>query len=366
MSGAAPRIKPPSFPQRLGYGTLVTALVGLAFLFVVPRMFSLFMVLQITIFVVMSILALSLALVWGLGGILCFGQAAFFGLGGYSYAVAVENMDGSSWPILIAIVVPAVFAAAVGSFMFFGRLSELYVGVVTLCTSLILFNFVNSTSGPQYAIGQAALNGFNGMSSVPTINWPGDPNDTLDPQGMFYLCAGSLIIIYLLCKWIEAMSFGRVARGVKENEERAELMGYNAAAVKLAMFTIGAAMAGYAGALFVNWNAFISPGVFSLATTAQTIIWIIVGGAGTFVGPVIGAFGLQYLSTKLGTSGVIDVNLVLGLILMLFVVFVPQGLVPTIRRGALALIARRKSRSQGQRTEHRPRVAADVEAKDSP
>jgi branched-chain amino acid transport system permease protein len=127
-------------------------------------------------------------------------------------------------------------------------------------------------------------------------------------------------------------------------------------------------MAGYAGALFVNWNAFISPGVFSLATTAQTIIWIIVGGAGTFVGPVIGAFGLQYLSTKLGTSGVIDVNLVLGLILMVFVVFVvfvPQGLVPTIRRGALALLARRQSRSQGHGVEHRPLVPADVEAKDS-
>jgi ABC-type branched-subunit amino acid transport system permease subunit len=348
MSGKTGRATAPGFAARLGYGTLVTLVIGLVFLIAVPQVFSLFTVLQITVFVVMSILALSLALVWGLGGILCFGQAAFFGLGAYTYAVAVENLTGSTIPLIAAVIVPAVFAAGLGYFMFFGRLSELYVGVVTLCTSLILFNFANSTSGPQYAIGQAELNGFNGMSSVPTVNFPGDPDATLDPQQMFYLCAGSLILIYALCKWIQALSFGRVARAVKENEERAELMGYNTAAVKLVMFTLGAGIAGYAGALFVNWNAFISPGVFSLATTAQTIIWIIVGGASTFIGPIIGAFGLQYLATKLGTNGVVDVNLVLGLILMLFVVFVPEGLVPSIRRLALHLFATRtKHREAG-------------------
>jgi len=203
---------------------------------------------------------------------------------------------------------------------------------VTLCVTLIMFNFVNSTSDPAYAIGQAELNGFNGMSSVPTVNWPGSPDDQLDPTQIFYLCMGSLIVIYVLCKAVVASNFGRVVRAVKESEDRAELIGYNTAMIKLLVFTIGAGIAGYAGALFTNWNAFISPNVFSLATTAQTIIWIIVGGAGTFIGPVIGAFGLQYLSTRLGAGSVVDVNLILGLILMLFVVLAPQGLVPTISR----------------------------------
>ncbi len=319
-----------SFWHRMGLGTLLTTVAGLVLLVALPQIVSLYNILQITIFVVMAILALSLALVWGLGGILCFGQAAFFGLGGYAYAIAVENMGDSTAPMLISIVLPALFAAGLGYFMFFGRLSELYVGVVTLCVTLILFNFINSTSDPAYAIGQAELNGFNGMSSVPTVNWPGAVDAQLGPVQIFYLCMGSLIVVYVLCKAIVASTFGRIVRAVKESEDRAELMGYNTALIKLLIFSVGAGIAGYAGALFTNWNAFISPNVFSLATTAQTIIWIIVGGASTFIGPVIGAFGLQYLSTRLGAGSYLDVNLVLGLILMLFVVFAPQGLVPTI------------------------------------
>jgi branched-chain amino acid transport system permease protein len=329
-----------SFWHRMGLGTLITTLVGVALMLVLPQVASLFTILQITIFVVMAILALSLALIWGLGGILCFGQAAFFGLGGYAYAVAVENMGDSTWPMLIAVALPAAFAAALGYFMFYGRLSELYVGVVTLCVTLILFNFVNSTSDPAYAIGQAELNGFNGMSSVPVVNWPGSPDAQLEPVQIFYLCMGSLIAIYVLCKAVVASTFGRIVRAVKESEDRAELMGYNTALIKLLIFAVGAGMAGYAGALFTNWNAFISPNVFSLATTAQTIIWIIVGGAGTFIGPVVGAFGLQYLATRLGAGSVVDVNLVLGLILMVVVVFAPQGLVPTIGMLGEALWAR--------------------------
>ena len=332
------------FLRRLGLGTYVTAGFGIVVLVAVPTLLDTYGVLQITIFAIMAILALSLSLAWGLGGILCFGQAAFFGLGGYTYAAAVENMTDSTVPVILSFVVPAGFAALLGYFMFLGRLSELYVGVITLCVSLILFNFFNSTSDPSYAIGQAGLNGFNGMSSIPQINMPGRPDATLEPTAMFVLAFVSLILLYILCKALAASTFGRIIVAVKQNEDCAELMGYNTAFLKLAIFVIGAAIAGYAGALFANWNAFISPNVFSLAMTAQTIIWIIVGGRETFVGPVLGAMGMQYFTTKLGTAGTIDTNLVLGAVLMLFVVLVPEGVVPFVRRLALA-VARSATRS---------------------
>lgn len=348
-----------AFVRRLGVGTFATTGAGIAALLLLPRLLDTFDLLQITVFCVMAILALSLALIWGLGGILCFGQAAFFGLGGYTYAVAVQNMSDSTLPVLLSCLVPALFALALGYFMFLGRLSELYVGVVTLCVSLILFNVFNSTSDPFYTIGSAALNGFNGMSSIPQIHWPGDPDAVLEPQGMFALVTASLIGAYGLCKLIAASTFGRVVVAVKQNEERAELMGYDAARIKLAIFVIGAGMAGYAGCLFANWNAFISPNVFSLGMTAQIIIWNIVGGRETFVGPVLGATGLQYLTTRLGNSGGLDANLVLGGVLMVFVVLVPEGVVPflhaaterimrglPLRPGWRAVVARREGEAR--------------------
>ncbi len=111
----------------------------------------------------MAVLALSLALVWGFGGILCFGQAAFFGLGGYTYAVAALNFTGTSWAVPVALLVPAALAAILGYLMFFGRISDVYIGVITLTVTLILFNFVNSTAGDEWHIGAAPLGGFNGI-----------------------------------------------------------------------------------------------------------------------------------------------------------------------------------------------------------
>src|SRR5260370_26741257 len=118
----------------------------------------------------MAILALSLALVWGYGGILCFGQSAFFGLGAYAYAIAMFNMSESTAPFLLAILLPAAFAALLGYFMFYGRISDVYLGVITLPVTLILFNSINSTAGPEYHIGVARLGGFNVIPSIPPLN----------------------------------------------------------------------------------------------------------------------------------------------------------------------------------------------------
>src|SRR5258708_28416458 len=105
---------------------------------------------------IMAILALSLALIWGYGGILCFGQSAFFGLGAYTYAIAMFNIGESTVPLLLAIVLPAGFAALLGYFMFSGRISDAYLGVITLTATLIPFNSVNSTACPEFHIAVAS------------------------------------------------------------------------------------------------------------------------------------------------------------------------------------------------------------------
>ena len=95
----------------------------------------------LTLLIAYAVLALSLGLIWGFGGILCFGQAAFFGLGAYSFALAAINFGDAWLALLVAILVPTIFAGILGALMFYGRLGNVYLAVVTLVVTLILFKF---------------------------------------------------------------------------------------------------------------------------------------------------------------------------------------------------------------------------------
>lgn len=312
-------------------GLVTAGIIGLILMLGLPQVVELFTLLELTVYVIMAILALSLGLIWGFGGILCFGQAAFYGLGAYTYAVAAFNMTDTTVPFLLAIVVPAAFAAALGYVMFYGRLSDVYMGVMTLVVTLIFFKFINHTAGAQYHIGKALLGGFNGIPAIPPLHVPGDPTAILFPEDIFYLSMACLILIYLGLRVLLQSRFGRVVVSIRENETRAALLGYDIRLYKLLVFAIGGGIAGLAGCLFANWGAFVSPNVFSLTQSAQIIIWVLVGGLGTLIGPIVGAVLLQYITTQLGTQTLLHNSLVMGAILVLFVLLVPRGLVPGAR-----------------------------------
>lgn len=321
----------------------LTLAIGVALLFLLPGLVDDFTLIQLTIYAVMAILGVSLGFIWGFGGILCFGQAAFFGLGSYTYAIAVVNMGDSTVPFLLAIVVPALFAALLGYVIFYGRLSDVYMGVITLTVTLILFNLINSTAGPEWKIGTAPLGGFNGIPGIPTLNMPGNPDEVLSQQSMFSIAMVCLLVVYAGLRWLIASKIGRVIVAAKENEQRVLLLGYDARAYKLGCFTLGGAIAGLAGCLFANWGAFTSPTIFGLAMSAQIIIWVIVGGLGTLVGPVVGCVAIQWLTTAIGTQQTFNSNLVLGAILVVFVLLVPRGIVPSLGDVIEAAWRRRKA-----------------------
>lgn len=307
--------------------TISTVLIGAVLIYIMPFMISTF---TLSVLIIYAMLGLSLGLIWGFGGILCFGQAAFFGLGAYTYAIAAINFGESTLPIIIAILVPAGFAALLGILMFYGRLADVYLGVITLVVTLILFKFINATAGPSYVIGNARLGGYNGIPGFQTLNIPGNPDAYIWGNSFYYVCAAALIIVFLLVTALLRSSFGRIAVGIRENETRMSLMGYDVRARKTILFAIGAAIAGLSGALFANWGEIVTPGLFSLGQSAEIIIWCIVGGLGTRVGPMVGAAGLAYMKFLLGQQSMIDNTLITGLILVIFVLFLPKGIVPAI------------------------------------
>jgi urea transport system permease protein len=285
-----------------------------------------------TLLLIWALFALSLGMMWGYAGLLSFGHSAYFGLGAYAYAIAVINIGESTVPLLLAMLVPAIVAAVIGAMMFYGRISDVYMGVITLVVTLILFKFMSATAGDAYAIGAARLGGFNGIPGFQTLNVPGRPEISLFGLPTYYICAAALVLSYLLCRWILARSFGRVLIGIRENEARCELMGYNVPACKTVIFTISAAMAGLAGCLFANWAEIVTPRVFSLGQAAEVLIWVIVGGLGTLIGPILGAVVLGYVKILLGSQTVIDNSLVLGILLIVVVLAIPRGVVPALQR----------------------------------
>lgn len=310
--------------------TGIGCVIALICTVVAPKVIDLYSLLSMTVFLVMATLALSLAFVWGYGGILCFGQAAFFGLGAYAYSISAINFGDSTWAVLIAVLLPTLFAAALGYFIFYGGITDVYLGVITLAVSIILFNLVNATSGPEYHVGTALLGGFNGIPSVPTLNMPFDSETLLDPEQIFQVIAVGLICVYVLLKLLLASRFGKVVVAIRESEHRAGLLGYDTRLHKLVVFSLGGAIAGLAGCFYANWSAFVSPGVFSLSQSAQIIIWVLVGGRGTLLGPIMACVAIQWLMTKLGAQQAVDGGLVLGLILLAFVMLVPKGILPTL------------------------------------
>ena len=312
-------------------GLIAMGAAGVALVAVLPAVAEVFVLFELTIFIVMSILALSLALVWGFGGILCFGQSVFFGVGAYAYAVAVINFGESTAPIALGILLPMLLAAVLGYFMFWGRVSDVYLAVITLAVSLIFYYLVGASAGSEYKIGDALLGGYNGIPSVPPINVPGDPSRQIVYGDLYVLAAVVLVLAYFGLRWLLASDFGRVVVSIRENEGRAALLGYDTRRYKLAVFAIGAGIAGIAGVLFTAWGAYVSPTVFSMLFTAQIIVWILVGGLGTLAGAIVGCVLIQSGTTWLGETKFADINLVLGAVLVALVLFVPKGVVPMLR-----------------------------------
>lgn len=326
---------------RNALGLWTMGALSLALIFGVPVVVESFALIDFTLFIAMAILSLSLAFVWGFGGILCFGQSAFFGLGAYTYAVAVINMGDSTAPILLGILLPAILALVLGYFMFYGRVSDVYLAVITLAVSLVFYYLIGASAGEEYKIGAARLGGYNGMPSVPPINVPGDPKAAIEYDALYVPAAVLLAIVYFGLRALLASDFGRVLVSIRENEARTELLGYDARWIKTVALAVGAGIAGLAGVLFCAWGAYVSPTVFSLVFTAQIIMWILVGGLGTLSGAILGCVAVQYIATWLGETKIADVNIVLGAIFVAIVLLVPSGFVPMFARIGDSLLRRR-------------------------
>ena len=313
----------------------VLALVAVAILGNLVEEFTAF---EWSLWAIQAILALSLVLIWGYGGIFSFGQAAIYGIGGYTYGFwsinFADNTGETLTAVVAAVAVGAGFAALLGYFMFYGNVTNVYVAIITLATSLVLFAFVNSTSGSEYRIGDAPFGGYNGMTRIPRLTWrlPGGASHELTRVQFFVVCVAAGLVIAVGIRMLSRRPFGRVAVAMQHNELRTDLSGYNVRTHKLALFTIGGGVAAFAGALFAAWGRFISPPVFSLTPAALVVIWVLVGSRSSVAGAFIGVLIVEGLSSWAGGADGNNEPIVLGAILIFIVLFLPGGVIANVAR----------------------------------
>jgi urea transport system permease protein len=321
-------------------------------------------------FLCFAIFAVSLDLIWGFTGILSLGQAVYFGIGAYVVALSLKinyAMDhptryGSKFPdfmewngltglpnfmepltstvfaVFVALTVPTVMAFIFGVITFKRHIYGVYCAVITLAEALILQEFI-----VEY---QAYTGGFNGITDY--SNLVGAP--------FLWVILAVTIGFFLVARALTHSRIGTVLISVRDNDTRAEFMGYNVANYRIFVFCISAFMSATAGAMYAAWVGIVSFLDAGPNLSVEAVIWTAVGGRATLIGPFIGTFLVRGLEFLLSGSVFAEYwQLFMGALFIFFVLVMRDGIVGTIG----GWLRRRKRGSFAQVREEQDRLAHD-------
>lgn len=281
---------------------------------------------------ILGLAGVGLNLAIGSGGMVSFGHAAFFGVGGYVTGILAStalNYDVlANWPVEIpgttqmlihwpiAIVMSALVALIIGALSL--RTSGVYFIMITLAFAQMIYYF---------AISWPAYGGEDGLSIYVRSSFPGV--NTLDPISFFGLACGVLVIVLLGVARVMRSPFGLALEAVRQNPVRATAMGLDRYRLQLLAFVISGAITGLAGALYADLNRFVSPSMLSWHTSGEIMVLVILGGVGRLVGPVAGAALFIVLEQVLG-GWTEHWQLFLGLMLIGVVLYARGGIIGSL------------------------------------
>ncbi len=300
-----------------------------------------------------AICALAMDLIWGFTGILSLGHGLFFALGGYAmgmYLMRQIGRDGNyksdlpdfmvfldwkelpwhwalsdSFVATLAVVVlaPGLLAFVFGFFAFRSRIKGVYFSIITqaMTFAFMLLFFRNET-------GFGGNNGFTDFKRI-----LGMPLATPQMRMVLFVLTGlTLLGFYLLARWLMRSKYGRVLQAVRDAESRLMFCGYSPLPYKLSIWVLSAVMCGVAGALYVPQVGIINPSEMSPANSIEIAIWAAVGGRGTLVGPIVGAFLVNGAKSWLTVTAPEFWLYFLGGLFILVTLYLPHGVVGWLRQ----------------------------------
>jgi branched-chain amino acid transport system permease protein len=270
---------------------------------------------------ILGIFALGFNLLFGYAGLLSFGQAAFFAAGAYTAAFLLLHGVQSVWLVLLAgTLAAALLALPLGALAV--RRDEIYFSILTLGLGM-MFNAV-AHNWREVTGGSDGLTGFG----VPRLDLGLVEVALARPRHMYLLALGATVVVVLLLRRIVASPFGLLLQATRENRERIAFVGGSVARLRLAAFVLAAAVSGLAGVLFAIFNRIATPDMAHWSFSARPVLMTVLGGAGTFLGPLVGAaafYGLEQAVTAYTENWMI----VLGALLIPIVILLPKGILGT-------------------------------------
>jgi len=348
-----------SFLTLLATVALMVPILNLAVPESSPLHLSSYVVALIGKYLCYALLAVAVDLIWGFGGILSLGHAAFFALGGYASGMYLMRQIGTrgvyahpvlpdfmvflNWSelpwfwygfdrfwfaLIMVVLVPGALALVFGWLAFRSRVTGVYFAIMTqaLTYALMLAFFRND-------MGFGGNNGFTDFKELLGFDLQSDATRS----ALVVATAVSLAASYWACQAIVGSRAGRVIRAIRDAESRTRFLGYPVHSYKLWVFVFSAVLAGVAGALYVPQVGIINPSEFEPINSIEVVIWVAVGGRGTLYGAAAGAVLVNYAKTYF-TAALPDVWLyALGAIFIGVTLFLPRGLV-----GVIPVMSRRK------------------------
>ena len=276
-----------------------------------------------------ALFALSLDLVLGYAGLVSLGHTLFYGAGAYAAVLALLHVS-SSIPLALVVAVAVCAALAWGIGFLSIRVSGVFFAMITLAFAELFYNAVfkfEFTGGSDGLFGVDGIYGIAGIGvDLSTFEVAVGPVVVDGGVVHYYVLLAVVVGSYLLARRLIRAPFGSVLQAIRESEQRASFVGYDVTVYKRRAFVVSGGLAGLAGGLFATNNGYVAPTFLHWINSGEVIVMTVLGGMGTLYGPMLGA-GVFVASEDVLSSYVEQWRLVIGVLFVLFVVFVPRGLV---------------------------------------
>jgi branched-chain amino acid transport system permease protein len=267
--------------------------------------------------------ALSVDILLGYAGLLSLGQAAYFGLAAYIAALMYLHVTQSFWLIALTVFASvAVFSFAFGAITI--RAKGVYFALITFGAAEILNKIAHNTR---------AIGGSDGLIGIPVPRIPLLPGVAIDlhsNMAFYYAVLVGIVLIYLGARRILNTAFGSVLQAIRDNAGRVPYLGYNPFWYKLLAYVLAAQVAAFGGLIYPLLRGFVAPNLFSFEISTKAVVVSLVGGISTLLGPLVGSVIITFLESVVGSYTERHL-FVLGLIFVVFVMFLPDGLVGLLR-----------------------------------